>query len=181
MDVKFVVRGTELNGNLKSYMEEKVEKLDKFFDRLIGSSINVNEVKGNYTVEVTANANGVILRAEAKGQDSRKAFDLALKNLERQIKKHNSYLKDKGHYRTDEPFSFSLDMDPGHQDASAEDNLGIVKTKKIVLHPMDPQEAIMQMDLLGHEFFMFQNGETGSINVIYRRHDGGYGLIEPAV
>jgi putative sigma-54 modulation protein len=179
MDVKFSLRGTVLNDSLKAYMEEKMGKLEKFFSRLFGCSINISEVKGFFTVEVTANANGVILRGEEKGMELRSAFDQALKNLERQIKRHNSYLKDKAQYRAESGvFSFSLE-EAAARESTLGDDLGIVKSKKVPLIPMDAQEAIMQMDLLGHEFFMFHNGDTGQVNVVYRRRNGGYGLLEP--
>jgi putative sigma-54 modulation protein len=121
----------------------------------------------------------VILRAEEKGTELRGVFDQALKNLERQIKRHNSYLKDKAQYRMESGvFSFSLEENAARE-STLGDDLGIVKSKQVPLHPMDAQEAIMQMDLLGHSFFMFQNGDTGQINVVYRRRSGGYGLLEP--
>ena len=178
MEVRFVQRGTEIDAGLKSYMEGKISKLEKFFSKILNGQIVVSFHKGNYNVETTANANGVILRAEENATEARRAFDQALKNLERQIKRHNSYLKDKGQYQSEEVFSFDI------EGASKEDSLGfdeptIEKTKKIPVHPMDPREAVMQMELVGHSFFMFQNADTGDINVVYKRHDGNYGQLEP--
>ena len=185
MEVRFAARGTEIDAGLKNYMEGKMSKLEKFFGKILSSQVVVSFHKGNYNVETTANANGVILRAEENAQETRRAFDQALKSLERQIKRHNSYLKEKGHFSSDADFSFSLESEGGFsaalekEDYNYDDTLTVEKVKKIPLHPMDAKEAIMQMDLVGHSFYMFQNGETGDINVVYRRRDGKYGQLEP--
>jgi putative sigma-54 modulation protein len=185
MEVRFAARGTEIDAKLKSYMEGKVSKLEKFFRKITHSQVVVSFHKGNYNVEATANANGVILRAEDNAQDPRRAFDQALKNLERQIKRHNDYLKDKGQFQGGAEFSFSIESAgdankpaDASEDWAAYDPI-IEKVKKISLYPMDPKEAVMQMELVGHSFFMFQNGETGDVNVVYKRKDGNYGRLEP--
>ena len=179
MNIKIVDRSTELNANLREYMESKVIKLEKFFSRISDAQILIALHKSVFSVEVTANANGVMLRGEDKSQDIRKAFDLALKNLEKQIKRRSSYLKDKAHYHyNNEVFSFNLEGDLGAAEHQVED-LGVVRIKKISVRPMEAEEAIMQMDLLGHEFFMFLEAKSGKINVVYRRKNGGYGLIQP--
>ncbi|NLL36613.1 MAG: ribosome-associated translation inhibitor RaiA [Fretibacterium sp.] len=180
MDVRFVQRGTEIDEKLRAYMEGKISKLEKFFKRILHCQILVTFQKGKFSVETTANANGVILRAEESALEPRKAFDQALKNLERRIKRHNSYLKDKGQYHGDAEFSFSLEGAEAVTETTAVQQEPIIqKVKKVPLHPMDPKEAIMQMELVGHSFFMFQNGETGDVNVVYRRNDGDYGCLEP--
>ena len=92
MEVRFVQRGTEIDDKLRGYMEGKVSKLEKFFRKILNSQVVVSLHKGNFNVETTANANGVILRAEENANDPRRAFDQALKNLERQIKRHNDYI-----------------------------------------------------------------------------------------
>ena len=98
-----------------------------------------------------------------------------MKNLERRIKKYNSYLKDRAQLGTAEAFSFSIE-----EAAEAEaDTPTVDKVKKVEVHPMDPVEAAMQMELVGHEFFMFQNAATGEINVVYKRGENSYGLLEP--
>jgi putative sigma-54 modulation protein len=178
MEVRFAARGTEIDAKLKDYMESKVSKLEKFFRKISHSQVVVSFHKGNYNVETTANANGVVLRAEENAQDPRRAFDQALKNLERQIKRHNDYLKDKGQFHGEADFSFSIGSDESKDDWTSYDPV-IEKVKKIALYPMDPKEAVMQMELVGHSFFMFQNGETGDVNVVYKRKDGNYGRLEP--
>jgi putative sigma-54 modulation protein len=179
MNIKITDRSYELAASLREYMESKVAKLEKFFSRISETQILIALHKNTYSVEITANANGVMLRGEDKSQDMRKSFDLALKNLEKQIKRRSSYLKDKAHYNANnEIFSFNLDGDSGTNDGQFED-LGVVRIKKISVRPMEAEEAIMQMDLLGHEFFMFLDAESGKINVVYRRKNGGYGQIQP--
>ncbi|GHS96039.1 ribosomal biogenesis GTPase [Synergistales bacterium] len=182
MEVRFVTRGTEIDAGLKSYMEGKISKLAKFFNKIPNAQVIVTLNKGTYNVETTANANGVVLRAEERSQEPRRAFDQALKGLERQIKRHNSYLKDKSQFSGGEDFSFS-EGGP----AAAEDGFGfdsgndpvIEKVKKVPLYPMTEREAVMQMELVGHNFFLFQNGDTGDVNLVYKRKDGGYGHIIP--
>ncbi|MBQ7543920.1 MAG: ribosome-associated translation inhibitor RaiA [Synergistaceae bacterium] len=175
MEVRFVQRGATVDDKLRDYMEKKISKLEKFFRKILNCQIVVTHHKGSFNVETTANANGVILRAEEDATDMRTAFDQSLKNLERRIKKYNSYLKDKAQLGADTEFTFSLE-----ETAEADGNVpAIDKVKKVEFHPMDPVEAAMQMELVGHEFFMFQNAATGEINVIYKRGENSYGLLEP--
>ena len=175
MEVRFVQRGAEIDGKLREYMEKKISKLEKFFRKILNCQIVVTHHKGSFNVETTANANGVILRAEEDAPEPRKAFDQSLKNLERRIKKYNSYLKDRAQLGAGEDFSFSVEeiAEP------VSDAPVIDKVKKVQIHPMSTEEAIMQMELVGHAFFMFQNADTGDINVVYKRKENGYGLLEP--
>ncbi|MBQ7197371.1 MAG: ribosome-associated translation inhibitor RaiA [Synergistaceae bacterium] len=175
MDIRFVQRGVEVDDKLRDYMEKKISRLEKFFKRILNCQIVVTHHKGSFNVETTANANGVILRAEEDATEPRKAFDQSLKNLERRIKKYNSYLKDRAQLGAGEDFSFSLE-----ENIEAETSAPTIdKIKKVEIHPMETAEAIMQMELIGHTFFMFQNADTGDINVIYKRGEDSYGLLEP--
>ncbi|MBQ7562133.1 MAG: ribosome-associated translation inhibitor RaiA [Synergistaceae bacterium] len=175
MEIRFVQRGAEIDDKLREYMEKKISRMEKFFRKILNCQIVVSHHKGSFNVETTANANGVILRAEEDALEPRKAFDQSLKNLERRIKKYNSYLKDRAQLGAGEDFSFSLDEVP-----EPDTNTPVIdKVKKVQIHPMDTAEAIMQMELVGHAFFMFQNAETGEINVVYKRKSSGYGLLEP--
>ncbi|MBQ7560145.1 MAG: ribosome-associated translation inhibitor RaiA [Synergistaceae bacterium] len=175
MDIRFVQRGAEIDEKLREYMEKKISRLEKFFRKILNCQIVVTHHKGTFNVETTANANGVILRAEEDAPEPRKAFDQSLKNLERRIKKYNSYLKDRAQLGAGEEFSFSLD-EVSESDGSAP---VIDKVKKVEVRPMEISEAAAQMELIGHTFFMFQNVETGDINVIYKRGEDSYGLLEP--
>ena len=180
MEVRFVARGTEIDAGLKDYMESKMSKLEKFFSKILSSQVVVSFHKGNFNVETTANVNGLILRAEENAPNLRKAFDQSLKTLESRIKRHNSYLKDKGQFSSELDFSFSLENMEEKKEAADIDNPVIEKVKTVPLYPMDAAEAVMQMELVGHSFFMFQNGETGEVNVVYKRKDGNYGQLKPA-
>ena len=175
MDIRFVQRGVEVDEKLRDYMEKKISRLEKFFKKILNCQIVVTHHKGSFNVETTANANGVILRAEEDATEPRKAFDQSLKNLERRIKKYNSYLKDRAQLGAGEDFSFSLEEAAEAETATP----AIDKVKKVEIHPMETAEAIMQMELIGHSFFMFQNADTGDINVIYKRGEDSYGLLEP--
>jgi putative sigma-54 modulation protein len=177
MDIRFVTRGVEMKDEQKDYMESKMSKLERFFNRIIDSQIVVSFGRGMYTVEITSNANGVIMRGQESDSDMRKAFDQALKNLERQIKRHKSYLKDRAQLKTHD-ISFEIPLVEPEIPIPPEEE--IVKVKRFPLRPMSAKEATMQMDLLGHEFFLFKNAESGGVNVVYKRKDGGYGLLEPS-
>ena len=175
MEVRFVQRGAEIDDKLRDYMEKKISKLEKFFRKILNCQIVVTHHKGSFNVETTANANGVILRAEETALEPRKAFDQSLKNLERRIKKYNSYLKDRAQFGAGEDFSFNLE-----DEAPESENTPVIdKVKKVQVYPMNTTEAVMQMELVGHSFFMFQNAETGEINVVYKRGEDSYGLLEP--
>ena len=178
MDVRFVTRNLDLQDELWKYMEKKLEKLEKFFDRILDTQVEVSSNRGMKVVEITADVNGVIMRGEDYASDIRKAFDKCLKNIERQIKKHKSFLKEKARMKTAE-VSFEIEGFVNELSEPEEKREGIVKTKKFPFRPMTPEEATMQMDLLGHTFFVFRNADNGSVNVVYRRKDGGFGLLIP--
>ncbi len=179
MEVRFLTRNVELPAEVKEYMEKKVGKIEKFFDRIIDTQVALNFKRGMNVVEITSNVNGVVMRGEDYAPDLRKAFDKALKNIERQVKRHKGYLTDKARMKVQD---FSFDIDPELMPAYPEKeemSREIVKTKKFNVEVMTPIEATMQMDLLGHSFFIFKNDQSGAINVVYRRQEGGYGLLEP--
>lgn len=180
MDVRFVTRSIELSSAQKDFMEGKITKIEKFFDRINDVQITLGFKRGMNIVEITANANGLIMRGEDHSSDMRKAFEKALKNIERQVKRHKSYLKDRTHLRThDVSFDLPADIFGDSRDEDDESPMDIVKRKHFPVTVMSPLEAARQMDLLGHTFFVFRNGESGDMNVVYRRKDGGYGLLEP--
>lgn len=180
MEVRFVTRNVELPDDLQEYMEKKLDKLEKFFDRILYTQVALNYKRGMNVVEITANVNGVKMRGEDYAPDLRKAFDKALKNIERQVKKHKSYLTDKAHMKVQD-ISFDIDTEllPPAAPDKDEQEREIVKRKSFSVDVMTPIEATMQMDLLGHSFFIFKNDESGAINVVYKREDGAYGLLEP--
>lgn len=178
MDVRFVTRNVELPVDVKDYMEKKLSKIEKFFDRILDTQVALSYKRGMNVVEITSNVNGLVMRGEDYAPDLRKAFDLALKNIERQVKKHKSYLTDRARMKSQD-ISFDLDADLPPLPVEENTVRDIVKMKKFNAEVMTPVEATMQMDLLGHSFFLFKSDATGEINAVYRREAGGYGLLEP--
>jgi putative sigma-54 modulation protein len=178
MDVRFVTRNVDLGDTLKDLMEKKLGKVEKFFDRILDMQVVMNHRRGMYVVEITSNVNGVMMRGEEYAPDLRKAFDKALKNIERQVKRHKDYLTDRAQLKTHD-ISFEIDLGPVPEEPPVSEKAEIVKVKRFPVRMMSPEEASMQMDLLGHSFFLFRNGDTGDYNVVYRRREGGYGLLEP--
>ena len=178
MEVRYLVRNVELKDDLRDYMTEKLEKLEKFFDRISTPSVTLSYKRGLFTVELTIKAGHVVLRGEESDDDLHTAFDKALKNLERRVKRHKEYLQDRGRVlrHLDEDINFGVDFP---QPVEKETSLEVIKRKKFDLEVMTEEEAVLQMELLGHDFFVFKNHETGDVNVLYKRKDGNLGVLEP--
>jgi len=179
--MKTIIAGKNIavTEGLKIAVENKIGKLEKFFDKEIELYVTLEvlknpQIKDNQIIEATVNINGTIIRAEEATVDMYSSIDLVVDKLAQQITKHKKKLekkhKNQNHIRFDEI--------PEDFDEDDEEKL-IVKTKRFEVRPMDYEEAILQMELLGHNFFLFANAETGESNVIYKRKDGNYGLIEP--
>jgi putative sigma-54 modulation protein len=180
MDVRFVTRNAEASDDQKDFMENKLFKIEKFFNKISDVQVVLDHKRGMNIVEITANVNGLVMRGEDHSPDMRKAFDKALKNIERQVKRHKDYLKDRSHIKNPEiSFELPLDIFGDSRDQDDVSPTDIVKKKRFPVAVMLPVEATRQMDLLGHSFFVFRSGETGEFNVVYKRKDGGYGLLEP--
>ncbi|MCR2806709.1 ribosome hibernation-promoting factor, HPF/YfiA family [Paenibacillus soyae] len=164
---------------LRDYAEKKLSRLEKYFDAPIASEITVtlSVTKGQHTVEVTIPLVGVMLRAEEKSEDMYASIDLVVDKLERQIRKHKTKVNRKFRQGSGVRALF-------REEGSAvsvleeEDELELVRTKRFTLKPMDVEEAILQMNMVGHNFFVFANAESKEVNVVYKRSDGKYGLIE---
>lgn len=174
--MKFIIHGrkVEVTDSIKSYIEEKIGRLDKYLESPADAVATVVvKVRGNeQIVEVTIPLKKVLLRSEESHDDLYAAIDIASDKLERQIRKNKTRMNRK--YK-DESIGFNFDT----VDATEEqDESSIVKRKQIEMKPMSEDEAILQMNLLGHEFFVFKNIESGDVDVLYRRKDGDYGIIE---
>lgn len=177
--MKINVRGKniEVTPALIEYAEKRLSKLDKHFDDTTDLQVVLSVIREDHIVEVTVNVNGLMLRAEESTGDMYASIDMVVEKLERQIKKYktrmNRSLRQRGLRM----------MSEKHAALEAEERAGeeprIVRTKRFTLKPMTVEEAILQMDLLGHNFFVFSSAESNVVNVIYRRRDGHYGLIEP--
>ncbi|STA91436.1 SSU ribosomal protein S30P [Clostridium cochlearium] len=155
-------------------MEKKLEKLDKYFKPDIEAQVTLSVEKNRQIIEVTIPFNGVILRGEEANEDMYASIDLVIDKLERQIRKQKTKLQKRMHGD-----SLRFQFIPDYEGDKSKEESKIVKTKRFAMKPMSSEEAVLQMELIGHNFFVFENGDTGEVNVIYKRKDGNYGLIEP--
>ncbi len=171
--MEILIRGNkvEITDSMKKYVKEKLSKLDKYLvDQKAKATVLVKVRSYTQKVEVTIPLKTLILRAEEEQEDFYAAVDLIINKLERQIRKNKAKLESRNKSKSKE---FNVDdLIP------IEDNDKIVKTKKIDVKPMNSEEAMLQMELLGHDFYMYKDSDTNSICVIYKRKEGGYGIIE---
>jgi len=170
------VRGKQIKVTdaLKDYVEKRVGKLGKYSDDFTDVQVTLTVERERQRVEVTAPLNGFILRGEEETDDMYTSIDLVVDKLERQVEKYRSRIgKKRIKAAKDEP-TFILEADEEVVDKDS-----IVKTKKFPAKMMDVEEAVMQMNLIGHSFYVFTNADTEQMSVVYRRKHGGYGLLEP--
>ncbi len=173
--MRYTISGKNINVTeaLKEAVENKLSKLDRYFSPDTEAQVTLSVEKGRQNIEVTIPIKGTIIRAEQDSNDMYVSIDLVEEVIERQIKKYKTKIVDKKQSAT--AFSDLFIQ----EEAEPEDTIKIVKTKRFAMKPMDPEEACLQMELLGHDFFMFLNSETEQINVVYKRKTNTYGLIEP--
>lgn len=174
----FTIRGKniEITSALREYVEKKVGKVTKYFDTVGEITVLLTVTKGRHIVEVTVPVQGMLLRGEESTMDMYTSIDLVIEKLERQIHKHKTKLE-----RRFRVGSFKSEAMPAMQAAGSVDEseeYPVVKTKRFAVKPMDIQEAIMQMNLVNHDFFVYRDSSSEDVNVVYRRKDGNYGLIE---
>ena len=174
--MKFNIRANklELTNSIKDYVESKIGKLNKYFEspEEISANVVIRTDGIDDIIEVTIPIKKAVLRAEAANKDLYAAIDLVLEKLERQIRKNKTRMHNRN---TKEIESMFVEFDLTAEEALENK---IVKRKVIDTKPMDEEEAILQMNLLGHDFFVFKNIETDDISVIYRRKDSNYGIID---
>lgn len=171
--MQITVRGKQIDvtNSLRDYVEKRVGKLEKFFDIPLTAQVTLSIQKDRQTVEVTMPVGTVVLRGEVSSQDMYSSIDMVVEKLEKQIEKYKTRITKR--FRAPEPQAeegFLLESEPG-----------VVKTKRVPLKPMTVDEAVMRLNLVGHDFFVFTNAGTGEVSVVYRRKDGDYGLIEPEI
>lgn len=172
MTFTIVERKIHISDELRAYALKKVEKLDRYFQEDAKADITFTELRGKQTVEVTVKRGGMIYRAEETTTDMFASVDGAVAHLERQIRKNKNRLEKR---LRDGAFEKQAMQDS----AINEDGFEVVRRKHFAVKPMNVEEAILQMDLLGHQFFFFRNAEHDNLHaVVYKRVDGGYGLIE---
>ncbi|TFJ93309.1 ribosome hibernation-promoting factor, HPF/YfiA family [Lentibacillus salicampi] len=183
--MKYNIRGEniEVTGAIRDYVEKKIGKLARYFDTPPSSDVNVNLSVYNdeQKIEVTIPMPNLLLRAEVQHLDLYAAIDLAVDKLERQIRKYKTKVNRKFRQEGSPKHIFAeLEKEAALEDEKEEsDEVEIVRKKQFDLKPMDSEEAVLQMDMLGHAFYVFTNAISGTTNVVYRRKDGKYGLIEP--
>jgi len=171
MEITVRGKGIQITNALKEYVDKRIGRLDKFFEEDTAAQVTMTVEKDRHKVEVTIPVNGYIIRGEEETNDMYASVDLVIDKLDKQIDKYKTKLAKKIRNGSLKDFTGKADMTP--------DEPKIVRTKSFSIKPMSPEEAILQMNLLGHSFFVFSNAETEQVNVIYRRKDGNYGLIEP--
>lgn len=181
-------RNLEVTDALKNYIDRKLQKLEKYFRNIKEATVTLSVVKGMHVVEVQIEGDGIILRGEERrGTDMYGSIDLVVEKLETRVKKFKGKLYGKTTEegpREKEAMKERALAEIGSAEESGEGQEEelprIVRTKRFSMKPMTPEEAAQQMELLHHDFFVFLNSETQDVNVVYKREDGNYGLIEPA-
>ena len=173
----------EVTDRLRTYVDQKVGKLDRHLPGIIDAwvELSVEDTKAaqdRQVCQITLRTDRVILRAEERSDDMFTAIDTVLEKVNRQIDRYKGKRRDRRR-------GAGVTAEPGMAEAEAveaeEETAAIVRVKRFPITPMHPEEAIEQMELLGHDFFVFYNAEVGQINVLYRRKDGNYGLLQPEV
>jgi len=172
--MKLNIRGDkiEVTDSIKAYVEDKLSKLDKYFKEELEAKVLIRVRNNLQFIEVTIPTNKFTIRAEAGNADLYAAIDKVEEVLERQIRKNNTRIRDRYKKETISEFNFELNIE-----TDVEEPNKIIKRKTIEIKPMDEEEAILQMELLNHDFFMFKNLDEECISVIYKRKDGEYGII----
>lgn len=180
--MKFIISGKniEVTSALRSAIEQKLGKLERYFTPDTEITVTLSVEKDRQKIEVTIPVKGQIIRSEQTSDDMYVSIDLVEEIIERQLRKYKNKLvaRHQGHLSSPGS-SFKKEFFESEDVSSEEDDIRIVRTKKFGIKPMYPEDACIQMELLGHNFFVFCNAETDEVNVVYKRKDGAFGLIEP--
>ena len=177
ISMKFIIvgRNIEVTPGLRAAVEEKIGKLDKYFNPDTEVHVTLSVEKDRQKIEVTIPVKGSIIRSEQVSNDMYVSIDLVEEIIERQLKKYKNKIVDK------QQAAASFIKAYVENDYTDDEEIKIVRTKKFDIKPMYPEDACIQMELLGHSFFVFCNAETDQVNVVYKRKGDTYGLIEPEV
>ncbi|HEX9746259.1 MAG TPA: ribosome-associated translation inhibitor RaiA [bacterium] len=188
MDIKVRGKNIELTPAIKDYIFEKIGKLEKYFDQInsvdVALTVEKNRaIEKTQRAEVTMFVNGSVIRGEESSVSMYSSVDIVVEKLERQLKKYKSKIYNSSRDRRGrgKEQTALLEAEPEIDGMHAEDVQvpNIARTKTVTLRPMTPTEATLQMEMLGHDFHLFLDPETGSVNLVYRRQDGDYGLLIP--
>ncbi len=181
-EVEIHTKNLDLTDRLREYVEKKVPKLTRYIQGIDSTRVDLTHAKSarnaqdRYVAQITVRGNRFILRAEERADDIMTALDAALANMQRRIAR----FKGRRYRGRGDGTPVSQAFAPEVQEEEPTEPV-IVRRKRFLLTPMSEEEAIEQMELLGHNFFVFFNASTGQVNVLYQRHDGTYGLIEPEI
>jgi len=183
MQLNIKGKNFEVTDRLRNYVDQKIGRLDRYLPGIIEAwvELSVEDTKAaqdRQVCQVTLRTDRVILRAEERSDDIFTAIDTVLEKVNRQIDRYKGKRKNRrrGAGAPAEP-----SVEEAETAEAEEETASIVRVKRFPITPMHPEEAIEQMELLGHDFFVFYNAEVGQINVLYRRKDGNYGLLQPEV
>jgi len=177
MNINITAKGVTIPPQLRAIAEQKMTKLQRLLSPIGTVDITCSRERQWRKVEMVVEANGLLVRGEEKALEVQTALEVLIGKLERQVKKSRSKLIDR--YREAPETRAAWAEERPEVEERAEGGRELVRTKRVALKPMIAEEAAAQMELVGHDFFVFTNAETEQVNVLYRRRDGNYGLIEP--
>jgi len=166
-------KNLDITEGLRSAIEEKIGKLERYFTDTTEVHVTLSTEKNRQKIEITIPMKGSIIRAEEVSSDMYVSIDLVEEVIERQLRKYKNKLIDK------EQNAAHLSQSFIEADDFEDEDIQIIRSKKFAMKPMDPEEACVQMELIGHNFFVFRNADTDEVNVVYKRKGNTYGLIEP--
>jgi putative sigma-54 modulation protein len=176
LPVRFVSHDITLAKEFQEHAQKSLDSLRRIYPNMQEAEVEVKRERGRFVVEVTLKIARYLLRAQEKATSLRAAFDKAIDKIDRQLHRHKERLIDRRR-RAKPLVAFMTETEAISQPQVPE--FAIVRAKKFSVKPMTIEEAVIQMDLLGHDFFVFVNAETGQVNVLYKREAGGLGLLEP--
>lgn len=173
--MKYIILGhnIDVTDGIRAAVESKLDKLDKYLAQDTEATVTLSVEKERQKIEVTIPVRGTIIRAEEVSSDMYASIDLVEETIERQLRRYRKKIIDR------QQAAGSFTPEYIEDDYEEEETIKIVKSKKFGIKPMDAEEACVEMELLGHNFFVFLNADTDEVNVVYKRKNGSYGLIEP--
>ena len=176
MNVNITGKNYDTYEKLEDTIEKKLDRLDKYFSEDVSANVVLSQERGRDKIEVTINAKGAVFRAEEMNQDIYEGIDRVVDKLSSQITRFKGKLAKR--YNDNKALKFEFEEPEDDEDYEEVEDTPVVKTKKFELRPMDVDEAILEMEMLGHNFFVYLDMDTDSVNVVYKRNGGNYGVLE---
>lgn len=173
MKLQITAKKMQVPQAFNEYAEKKLKKLDRFFGDEADAKLTLSTIKDDVIVELTVKYENLIFRAEQRAKDKNDALDTCVDKIIRQIRKNKTKVEKRLKAN-------AFDAAEPEEEIEEQSRYEIIKRKQFRLRPMSEEEAILQMNMLDHNFFMFKNGDTGEINVVYKRDDGNYAILEPS-